>query len=170
MAEKRQRLSEARRIMAAVRQVDGNDVVDEEIAPAHALVVKITDENLMPARLVSEAKDKEIQRLDDFGSFEVILESDVAALEKRLQKKAIRLTGRWVINMSNNAVKARYVTREFKGRDLTHDFFAPTTGTSTARVVDSYALENGLGTFTFDAHNAFLHVPEEDLVIVEAPG
>ncbi len=60
--------------MAAVRQVDGNDVVDEEIAPAHALVVKITDENLMPARLVSEAKDKEIQKLDDVGPFEGILE------------------------------------------------------------------------------------------------
>ena len=55
------------------------------------------------------------------------------------------------------------------GRDLTHDFFAPTTGTSTARVVESYALENDLCSFTFDAHNAFLHVPEEDLVIVEAP-
>ena len=40
MAEKRQRLSEARRVMAAVRLVDGNCVVDEEILPAHAAVAK----------------------------------------------------------------------------------------------------------------------------------
>ena len=71
--------------------------------------------------------------------------------------------------MLKDNVRARFVSREFRGGDTSRDFFAPTTGGSTSRAIDIYAVENGLHTFTFDASSAFLHVPESDLVIVVPP-
>ena len=89
-------------------------------------------------------------------------------MERETGKKAIRLSARWEIQMTEGNVRARYVAREFNN-DNSCEFFAATTGGSTSRVIDTYAVEEGLVRFTFDASNAFLHVVERDFVVVKPP-
>jgi len=123
----------------------------------------------MPAEAVKAAVATELERLASFAAYERIYREDIPIVEQVEGQQVVYLTTRWEISMTGGVVKARFVSREFRGGDSTVDFFAPATGGSTSRIILIYALFEGLWTFIFDASSAFLHVPEIEFVVVNPP-
>jgi len=144
------------------RRIAGVEVVDEEPDTPGL----ITDEKLMPADKLGEAKWLEIDTLEDYGSFE-ILPAETALKQMKLHHGKV-ISTRWVLQMLGDLIKARFVAREFASWE-TVDFFAPTSSPATSRVLDVKCLVENICAFTFDARRAFLHVPEKEYILVHPP-
>ena len=111
--------------------------------------------------LTMAAKERELEKLEEFGVFEVVPE------EQSYGKK--RVTTRWEIVHRLDGVRARFVAREFRRSEYMDDVFAPSSGHSTSRIVDFVALKKRQHTFTGDITNAFFHVPEDEECYVDPP-
>jgi len=136
-------------------------VVDEEQeAPG-----RNRDVTSMDPKGVEEAKKLELDRFESFGVYEDAPRA--AALADCKKNGGKHITTRWEIQELGGQIRARFVAREFADT-TTVDFFAPASSSATPRVIDAYALEFNLATFTFDASDAFLHVPEREYVLVKS--
>ena len=81
---------------------------------------------------------------------------------------AQHITTKWEVVMRHGVVKARFVCRELNSYQ-SFDFFAATSSSLAGRFIDAWILCNGLCAFILDASSAFLHVPEQELIVVDPP-
>ena len=107
------------------------------------------------------AKLKVLDRLAEFGVYETV------DLQVALGKK--RVTTRWHTDHRKDGIRARFVAREFKGDEAMYDAFAPSSTTSTGRIIDYLSLKNSYHTFTADVTNAYFHVDEDEECYVDPP-
>ena len=111
-------------------------------------------------RLVREGTTLELQRLKDFEVYEVVRRSTSAEPSARVIKT------RWVEGFKRNPDGEWICRRRFVAKDIAFEaswaFFAPTTSTSTSRILDAIASKMQWFHFEADASNAFLHAPVGD--------
>ena len=65
--------------------------------------------------------------------------------------------------------KSRFVAKEYN-TFATGEFFAQATTMSTGRLVDAIAAHHRGSRMILDVHRAFLHLPEDEVVVIEPPG
>ena len=58
--------------------------------------------------------------------------------------------------------KSRFVSREFRGGEITDDHFAPATTQPTQRLIDFLAAKRHHAKLNADISRAFLHIVEDD--------
>ena len=117
--------------------------------------------------LQAEGRRVELQKLADFGVYEVV------PVEQSYGKK--RITTRWEEKLKfdqdhNLICRSRFVGREFKWADpYREDLFAPSTSSSTSRIIDVITVKRGWKTAIGDATTAFFHADEEEECYVDPP-
>ena len=123
------------------------------------------DDPLERKVLLEEGTNLELDRLEQFRAFKPV---------PRPNDQKVIAT-RWVYRFKRDKQgkwfgRARFVAKDFASW-VTSEFFAPTTGVSTARVLDIIGAKLGMKHFGIDASNAFLHVPVDSslCLFVEAP-
>ena len=127
------------------------------------------DDDQWDETLQAEGEQLEQDRMDEFDSYEAVPRTD--ARGHRV------VSTRWVYRKKrdehgNRIIRARFVARELKVHDPHRtDLFAPSSMSSTGRVVDSHIAKEDTWSCTADVSNAFLHTPLEDgeRVFVEPP-
>ena len=101
----------------------------------------------------AKAKLKELDRLAEIEVYETV------DLHVALGKK--RVTTRWDLDHRKDGIRTRFVAREFKGDETMYDVFAPSSTSSTGRVIDYMSFQKSYYTFTPDVTDAYFHVDED---------
>lgn len=122
------------------------------------------DENYWTAEEEIEGVRAELKRMDDYEVYEIVDGSQVEhrgkIVDTREVKKAKMVDGK-------RTCRVRFVGRDYKWLNPhAVGLFAPTTGCSTQRLVDFFAVRLGVPTMTADVPAAFLHTPiPEDILL-----
>jgi hypothetical protein len=149
--------------MAQVTMDEVEDPTDYDLKDES--VTSLSPEALASMRM--EGRAKELQKMTEFGVFEVVPHAQTTGKQF--------ISTRWEENLKVDdsgtlVLRERFVCREFKSEDPWRtDLFAPTTSPTTSRLIDLVAIKRGWITMKADVSVAFYHAPEEEEVYVMPP-
>ena len=122
------------------------------------------DEIDVDEKLIEQARQEELDNWDRFGVGTLIGRSDAAKSGYK------HLQTRWVNAKRGDSWRSRCVGKEFKAMaPARRGLFTSASSTSTARLIDLFGANGDIYSMIGDALNAYLQIPEEELVTIDIP-
>eukprot|EP00971_Amphidinium_carterae_P037490 737254-Amphidinium_carterae.1 len=160
------------RTVGMLQTMDEDNSDDMELLEFDLDAESMEDQNAGPTDVEerNQARYKgfmlELQRLEDFKAFTAV----ARASTKGHRIISTRWVNKWKLDNGQWVFRARFVAKDFANYP-TDEYFAPTTSSTTSRILDVYAVKKGHFHFELDASNAFLHTPcaEDEVIYIEPP-